>query len=127
MIKRAISAVVFLAVSNFAHAQCYGTGTFKTCYDDSGNTYSVNKIGNTTYLNGSNASTGSNWSQTSTTIGNTTYTNGQAANGNSWNSTQINSGFGTTTFGTDSNGRTFNNYQPNTTYQTTIKPFSLYE
>ena len=57
----------------------------------------LNKVGNTTF--GSNARTGSTWSQT--TIGNSTF--GTASDGGSWSSTRI----GNTTFGTDSKGNSF--------------------
>ena len=49
--------------------------------------YSIQTIGDTTYVNGYNSRTGSNWSQESMHIGSTTYTNGRAANGNSWDMT----------------------------------------
>ena len=100
-----IAAVLFLTTSSFA--ACYGTGNLKTCYDNSGNSYSISKFGNTTVTNGYNSSEGSNWSQSSTTFGNTTLHNGQAANGNTWNSTQQNFGGMTTFNGTDSRGNSF--------------------
>ncbi len=94
--------------STFTYANCYGNGNFKTCNDTSGNTYNVQRYGNTTYTQGSNASTGSNWTQNSQTYGNTTYHNGNTANGNSWNGTS--STYGGTTYhnGTDSRGNSYN-------------------
>ncbi|WP_341678379.1 hypothetical protein [Niveibacterium sp. SC-1] len=106
---KTICAALFLfAFASTASAGCYGTDAFKTCTDSSGNTYQVNKLGNTTTVNGYNAQTGSNWSQQSQQIGNTTITNGRAANGNAWNETTQNLGGGrTTTYGTDSSGRSY--------------------
>ena len=87
-------------------AACFGSPNMYTCSDNSGNSYNVNRFGNTTTVNGYNAQTGSNWNQTSQHYGNTTYTQGQAANGNSWNSTTQSYGNGySNTYGTDSRGR----------------------
>lgn len=106
--KLAIIALAILSTTVSTQAACYGTGNFRTCYDNNGNTYNVQKFGNQTITHGSNASTGSTWSQTDTTFGNTTITNGQAANGNSWNMTQQNFDSGFRTYsGTDSNGSFF--------------------
>ena len=91
-----------------AQAQCTGTGNFKTCFDNNGNTYSVSKIGNHTSIQGSNSATGSHWSQTSNTIGNTTYQNGTAANGNTWNGTTTVIGNTTYHNGVDSDGNSYN-------------------
>ena len=70
-----------LAMTGAANAACVGTGTYKSCTDASGNHYTVNKFGNQTVVNGSNSNTGNTWSQTSTHLGNTTITNGRAADG----------------------------------------------
>jgi hypothetical protein len=58
-------------------------------------------------MNGYNAGTGSNWSEHSMTMGNTTYLNGQASNGNSWNETEQHIGNMEIRSGTDSNGNSF--------------------
>lgn len=92
----AISGVAFGINIGVASASCTTVGTYTTCSD--GNTY--NKIGNTTY--GSNARTGSTWSQTQ--IGNTTY--GTNSEGKTWSNTRI----GNSTFGTDSDGNTWNSF-----------------
>ena len=98
-----------LAFSASASAACYGTGSFQNCYDsNTGNSYNVQRFGNTTRMNGYNAGTGSTWNQTSQTFGNTTYHRGTAANGNSWNSTQRQIGGTTYYSGTDSRGNSFN-------------------
>jgi hypothetical protein len=88
-------------------AGCIGTGSLKTCYGSDGNTYTVNKVGSTTYMNGYNAYTGSTWSQRSTTLGSTTYHSG-IANGRSWNMTQQRIGSGNSFFGTNSWGKSIN-------------------
>ncbi len=109
MIKTTLFASLFALVFSLpSHAECYGSGSYKTCYDNSGNTYDVQKIGNSTYLNGRNSNTGSTWSQDSTTIGNTTYQNGRASNGNSWSGTSTTIGNTTYHNGTDSNGNYYN-------------------
>lgn len=104
--KLAIAAVALLSVLS-AQATCIGSGSMYTCSDASGNTYNVNRMGNTTFMNGYNAQTGSQWNQTSQTMGNTTFHNGTAANGNSWNGTSTN--IGNTQFynGTDSRGNSY--------------------
>lgn len=102
----AMAAATLLSASP-SQAACYGSGSFRTCYDDSGNSYNVTRYGNTTQVDGYNSATGSNWSQTSRSIGNTTYTDGFAANGSSWNSTTRSTGSGTYTYGTDANGNAF--------------------
>ncbi|MGN4956746.1 hypothetical protein ACTG16_12025 [Aeromonas sp. 23P] len=96
-----------LFFSGMATANCVGTGSFKTCYDDNGNNYTVQKFGNSTYVNGHNAKTGSTWNQNSQKVGNSTFTNGHDADGNSWNSTATRVGNSTYINGTDSNGDPF--------------------
>ena len=120
MFKKTLLLLAISSVTSVAQGACYGSGDFKTCYDTSGSNYTVNKIGNTTLLNGSNTN-GSTWSQSSTTYGNSTYHSGRAANGNSWNSTVTNHGYGTSTYGTDSSGGSFNHYQSNS------DPYSMFE
>lgn len=106
--KRAcLAALVALAMCGGANAACFGTQAMSTCTDDSGNTYNVQRYGNTTQVQGSNPSTGSTWNQTSQTYGNTTYQSGNASNGNTWNQT-IQSMPGMTTYsGSDSQGNSF--------------------
>lgn len=108
-LMRLISAafIALMLVSGPAAADCVGTDTFKTCYDDSGNTHDINKIGNTTYLEGHNSRTGSNWSQESRTIGNTTYHSGRAADGDRWSSTEQRIGNMRFISGQDSDGNYF--------------------
>lgn len=102
----AVIAVAALAPLH-ASAACTGTGSSAYCWDDSGNTYNVQRYGSTTYLQGSNPNTGSTWNQTSQTYGNTTYHSGQAADGNSWSGTTQRYGNTTIHQGTDSNGNTY--------------------
>ena len=86
--KTAIAAALAaLFIYSPAHANCFGTSTMSTCYDDSGNSYNVQRFGDQTFMHGSNARTGSSWSQNSLSIGDTTFHNGTDSDGNSWNST----------------------------------------
>ena len=101
----AIAALLFF--SGAASAECIGSGSLKTCYDDSGNTYTVQKFGNSTYVDGQNARTGSTWSQHSQKLGNSTYTTGRDTDGNSWDSTATKMGSSTVINGTDSEGDSF--------------------
>jgi hypothetical protein len=105
--KKILLLVAVLA-SAPAFATCFGSDALQTCNDASGNSYTVSRYGNTTQVNGYNGNTGSQWNQTSQTYGNSTYTNGTAANGASWNETQTNYGNGMRSInGTDSNGNSF--------------------
>jgi hypothetical protein len=111
MYRKFLLTVVILLLPSICFAQCYGTDNYKQCYDSgSGNSYSVQKYGNTTTMNGTNSRTGSNWNQRSTTYGNTTYNSGTAANGNSWNTTTARTGGSTYTNGTDSSGNSISCY-----------------
>lgn len=94
---------------NSANADCFGSETMYSCNDiQSGNTYQVNKFGNSTTMNGYNSRTGSTWNQNSSTYGNITYQNGTSSNGKAWNQTiQDNGAFGTTYSGTDSKGKPY--------------------
>lgn len=98
-----LSSLALLTVASNAHASCFGSDTYKTCTDNSGNSYSVQKYGNSTYVQGTNAQ-GESWSQQSQTYGNTTYHNGTAKDGNSWNGTTSTFGGTTVHQGTDSRG-----------------------
>lgn len=90
-------------------SNCVGGDSLYTCYDSqSGNSYQVSKLGNTTYVNGSNANTGSNWSQTTTTLGNMATTHGYDKDGNSWNQTTNYYGNNSYSYnGTNSDGESF--------------------
>jgi hypothetical protein len=101
-------ALVVLSISgllaNPAFANCTGSGNFYSCYDArSGNSYNVQKYGNSTSVQGYNPGTGNSWSQQSYNYGNTTNTYGTASNGSSWNQTTTPYG----TYGTDSRGNSF--------------------
>ncbi|WP_081849320.1 hypothetical protein [Aeromonas jandaei] len=96
-----------LLFAGAASAECIGSGNLKTCYDNSGNSYTVQKFGDSTYVSGYNSKTGSSWNQDSQKIGNSTFTNGKAANGQSWNSTSTKIGDSVMTYGKDSNGKPF--------------------
>ena len=102
-----ILAACCLAAAAPVLAQCYGSETVKTCYDGSGNTYNVQRVGSQTFVDGSNAQTGSHWSQQTTTVGNASFTNGIAANGNTWHETTTRVGNAIISSGVDSNGNPF--------------------
>lgn len=105
---RFLAFTLLAFASSWAQANCYGSGTFRSCYDNSGNSYTVQKFGNQTVVNGYNSNTGSSWSQNSSTYGNTTYQNGTSSTGGSWNQTIQNFGNGSTyRYGSDSQGNSF--------------------
>lgn len=109
---RLIIALAFLISPMALVAQpagCYGSSSNYTCSDSSsGNTYDVQKYGNSTYMQGRNAGNGSNWSQTTSTYGNSTYHSGRSADGNSWNINETRSGNTTYYSGYDSSGNSVN-------------------
>ncbi|MFP3703365.1 hypothetical protein SB783_05130 [Paraburkholderia sp. SIMBA_009] len=104
-------ATVALLVSASAFSNCVGGPNLETCNDSNGNSYTVNRMGSMTSMNGYNAQTGSTWNQTSNTYGNTTQINGNAANGAHWNETIQNYGNGNRSiYGTDSRGNAYSHY-----------------
>lgn len=104
--KKFFVAATLAALYGVASAQCAGSASSYSCYDATGNSYMVNKIGNTTMVTGSNAATGSLWSQQSSRIGNSTFTTGQT-NGRTWNETTTSTGSSTTSYGSNSRGQLF--------------------
>lgn len=102
-------AIMLLVAPGVTSAACYGSASYKTCTDDQGNSYSVQKSGNQTRVQGYNYQTGSSWSQSTQRIGNSSYTTGYDADGNSWNSNSRTIGNTTYQSGTDSDGNYFNN------------------
>lgn len=102
-----ILAGILLGTASAANANCFGSGSFYTCSDSSGNSYTVNKSGNSTTVNGYNAETGSSWNQNTYRSGNTSSTYGTAADGSSWSSQTYRTPGGSTTYGTDSKGNSF--------------------
>ncbi len=84
--KKLLLVIALLGFGSTAHGTCYGTDTYKNCYDaQSGNNYSIQKYGNTTHVQGRNSRQGSSWNQQSTTIGNSTYHSGTDKAGTRWN------------------------------------------
>ena len=81
------AAIATIFAVNAASATCYGTVTFQNCDDNSGNSYTINRFGDTTMMTGGNAQTGSSGSQNSTTLGDNTFHNDRASTSNLWNST----------------------------------------
>ena len=71
-------------VSPNAHGACYGSAAFQTCNHASGNSYTVNRFGNMTTLQGSNLNTGSQWNETVQRFVNMTTYNAMT-NGRPWN------------------------------------------
>jgi hypothetical protein len=90
-----------------AGAACYGSGSFQTCNDSSGNSYEVKRYGNTTQIQGTNTQTGTSWSQSARSAGNTTFHQGTASNGASWSGTSQNVGGATFHRGIDGQGRSY--------------------
>ena len=107
MKRLALGMCLLAGLVGGVHASCIGTSSYYSCSDASGNTYNVNKFGNTTIVNGYNANTGSSWNQNTYRSGNTSSTYGTAADGSSWNSQTYRTPSGSTTFGTDSRGNSF--------------------
>lgn len=105
--KKLLILLAMAGASTLASANCIGSPNMQTCVDSSGNSYNVQRYGNTTTVQGTNPGTGNNWSQTSNRVGNTTFHNGTAANGQSWSGTT--QSIGGTTFhnGVDSRGRSY--------------------
>lgn len=103
--KSVIVTIALLACAA-ANAQCYGSGSFQRCTDSSGNTYNVNRAGGSTYMSGSNADTGSTWSQQTHRSGSSSSTYGRDSEGNSWSSNTYRTPSGSTTTTRDSSGNT---------------------
>lgn len=104
-----IAAAGLVSANIYASDNCFGSESMYTCTDyKTGNTYNVNKFGNTTQVQASNSRTGSTWSQNTQTYGNQSYTSGYDQKGNSWqhNTNQI----GNTQYynGNDSKGSHYN-------------------
>lgn len=100
-----------LAATTPAMANCTGSSSFQTCYDaQSGNSYNVQRFGNTTSIQGFNSSTGSSWNQTSQQIGNTTYHNGMSSSGSPWSGTSQRIGNQIYHQGIDSSGEPYSGY-----------------
>lgn len=86
--RKLVLVALLATLSNSAYASCVGSSSVQTCYDaQSGNSYTVQRYGNTTSVYGSNAQTGSTWSQQSYDYGHTTQTYGTDSKGNSWSQT----------------------------------------
>lgn len=104
--KTIFIATLVLLTAGLAKAGCYGSPGYTTCHDVSGNSYQIQRYGNSTYMQGYNAYTASSWSQNSQTYGNTTRIQGQS-NGSSWNQTIQTLPGMTIQSGTDSRGHSF--------------------
>lgn len=105
--KAIAAATLLLVVPCVGWAACVGTGSYRTCSDNQGNSYSVQRYGSTTYLQGHNSNTGSSWNQSSQRIGNGTYHSGRDAQGNAWSGTSQQIGNTTFNSGYDSDGNSY--------------------
>lgn len=109
--SRYLIALIFLTASINSFAYCLGGGGLSTCYDSSGNSYTISRLGSTTIVQGSNANTGNAWSETTNRFGNVTSINGNSANGSNWNETITNLGGGNfTESGLNSQGQYFSKF-----------------
>lgn len=108
-LSRYIAVVAaIISMASQANAQCYGSGSFRTCYDrQSGNSYDIQNFGGSTYMSGRNSGTGSRWSQETHRFGNMSSTTGRDSQGNSWSADTTTIGDTTYTSGRDSNGNYF--------------------
>lgn len=107
--KALLIAGALLVAPMLAHADCYGDENFKSCHDyETGNSYTIQRLGNITTMHGHNAQTGSHWDQTSQKIGDTTHHYGRAADGAYWSGTSSSKNGCVRHQGTDSKGRTYN-------------------
>ena len=104
--KSYLAFAVLVTLSASASAQCVGTGSFKTCFDSSGNSYIVNQTNGTTFVSGSNQN--GTWSSSSTKIGSSVFQSGTSINGGSWNQNIYSYPGGSSVFGTDSDGDSVN-------------------
>lgn len=82
--------LAFSFVATPLYAACFGSESFQTCSDSSGNNYTVQRYGNSTQMQGYNANTGSNWSQDSYSYGNSVQHHGRDSRGNSWSTNCFN-------------------------------------
>ena len=105
--KTTLATLALLGTSLAASAGCVGGSALQNCTDDFGNSYNVQRHGNTTNVQGFNPATGNTWSQSTHRNGNVTQTYGNAANGAAWNSTTVTNPGMVQQFGTDSQGRSF--------------------
>jgi len=98
-----------LALPTYVLAWCYGSEAYQSCYDtNTGNSYTVQRYGDQTFMQGRNSRTGSTWNQNGQTYGNTTFHNGHSSDGNYWNEAQHQLGGGWRLYtGTDSSGQSF--------------------
>lgn len=64
-----IAAIGVLALPVAASAMCVGSDTFESCTDDSGNSYTVNRLGGMTQIQGYNSNNGHTWSETEQNLG----------------------------------------------------------
>lgn len=103
---RLLLAAAAVVCCSPAMADCIGSGSIRSCTDDSGNSYDTYDSGSFSSTYGRNTRTGSTWSQDTTRTGNSTFTSGRDADGNTWNVDTYSSGGMLMVTGRDSSGNT---------------------
>lgn len=89
---RALLIAVLAVAAGPAFASCYGTGAYQSCTNTDGT--SGFSSGGTTVMNGYDARSGTSWSGTASTYGNTTAYQGMSSDGTTWSGQSNNYGYG---------------------------------
>jgi hypothetical protein len=93
-----------------AWAGCVGSTSIKTCTDGLGNTYTIQRLGDVTFVTGLNERTGEGFSETTRRFGDIVVTDGEGG-GRTWTSTQSKLGPDMhARSGTDPEGRRFEHF-----------------
>lgn len=86
--KKTIAFTIALLATSQSYAQCIGSGEFQTCIDVfAGTRTEIQRIGSTSFIEGSNPSTGETWSGTEQDLGNIQLRSGRTGDGRAYNST----------------------------------------
>lgn len=106
---RALLIAALALAATPAFANCYGTGIYQSC--TSANGTSSFSSGGTTSMLGYDAPSGTSWSGTASTYGNTTAYQGMASDGTTWSGQTNNYGSGYSSHsGISSNGSYYNGF-----------------
>ena len=107
--KKALLILAISSISTLASANCTKTGSITSCYDSqSGNSYTTYDFGTSSITNGSNANTGTTWSQNTTRLGDSSFSNGTSSTGTTWNQSTTRFGDMSITNGSSSSGKSWN-------------------
>lgn len=107
--KKAFLILAITSISTLASANCIKTGTITSCYDSqSGNSYTTYDFGNSSITNGSNANTGTTWTQNTTRFGDSSYSSGYSSKGTTWSQNTTRFGDTSITNGNSSSGKSWN-------------------